>query len=176
MGEIVSIAVYDHSHGNGVVYYRAAEGAEKTENEDMKYRPAGTEKELLEHFWNAAGHYTEFVTFNGRQFTVPFLMVRSAINEIRASKDLMSDRKIGDQRFDALHVDLRDQMTFYGALEQPGGLHVWCKAFGIPHDEEDLDVDQLFENGEYDVIAKRAEASLKAISELYAKWDVSLRF
>ncbi|MFH1188869.1 MAG: hypothetical protein V1652_03435, partial [bacterium] len=76
------------------------------------------------------------------------------------------------------HVDIYDQMTFYGSLNQPGNLHVWCKAFGIETSEtaEVDDIHQAFEKKQYDDIARRTAANLLAISALYERWNTSLRF
>ena len=38
-----------------------------------------SEKEMLESFWRVAKYVDQFITFNGRNFDVPFLMMRSAM-------------------------------------------------------------------------------------------------
>lgn len=179
MGEIVSIGVYDLSRENGAVYFKGDEGMSEEQMEgEMKLKPLKSEKEILEHFWSVAGHYTEFISFNGDRKDVPFIMVRSAVHGVRATKDLMSARKLNEQRFDAVHVDIREQMTFYGALEQPGELHVWCNAFGIksPATAEVTDVDAAFDEKRYRDVALRTVANMKAIHDLYVRWDSTLRF
>ena len=59
------------------------------------------------------------------------MAVRSAVHKIKATKDLMSNRYLNSQKFGATHIDLFDQLTFYGAVRRKGGLHLWCRAFGI---------------------------------------------
>jgi len=68
---------------------------------------------MLENFWNGAKSYQEFISFNGRGFDVPFLMIRSAIHKIIPSKDLMHGRYLYQQLSNAKHIDLFDQLTFY---------------------------------------------------------------
>jgi len=179
LNEIVSAGVYDEARSSGAIYFRVGEEeVSESEEEGIRFKPVRTEKDILENFWNVASHYTEFVSFGGRTVEGPALMLRSALYGIRASKDLMSARQLHDQRFDALHVDLLDQFNFYGASEQPAGLHMWCKAFGIesPYETSEHDVDRAFEEGRYQDIARRNARDLHAIHQLYASWSASLRF
>jgi 3'-5' exonuclease len=90
VGQIVVIGALNPETEKGVVYYQAPGREIKDfEEEGITYRRVG-EKEMLSEFWKTAGSYDEFISFNGRSFDAPFLMARSAINEIRPTKDLMS--------------------------------------------------------------------------------------
>ena len=112
-GQIVAIGVLDYEKNKGAVYYQAPEaGLPETEEDNIKFRPM-TEKEMLENFWQGAKSYQEFVSFNGRGFDLPFLMVRSAVHGLRPSKDLMRGRYLYQQLPDAKHIDLFDQLSFY---------------------------------------------------------------
>ena len=115
-GQIIAIGVLDCEKNRGAVYYQAP-SATYTESEEngIRFRPMA-EKEMLENFWAGAVKYQEFISFNGRAFDVPFLMVRSAIHGIRPSKDLMSNRYLSSQKFENKHIDLLDQLSFYGAV------------------------------------------------------------
>ncbi|NIQ03121.1 MAG: hypothetical protein GWM98_24345, partial [Nitrospinaceae bacterium] len=109
-------------------YYQApGEAFEDFEKDGITFRQR-TEREMLEGFWEGAKEYDEFVSFNGRSFDVPFMMTRSAIHGVKPSKDLMSNRYLGSQRFGAKHVDLLDQLSFYGAVRKKGNLHLWARA------------------------------------------------
>ncbi len=174
-GEIVAIGVLEVETNKGAVYFQAP-GAEieDFEENNIKYR-ALTEKEMLSNFWQGILEYDEFISFNGRSFDVPFLIIRSAIHGIKPSKDLMSNRYLNNQKFNALHVDLMDQLSFYGAVQRKPKLHLVCRAFGIKSPKEDgVDGDEvkpLFEAKEYKKIAKYNLGDLNATKELYEKWD-----
>src|SRR3989338_6821811 len=117
-GQIVAIGVLDYDKNQGVVYFQApGENLKEFQEGDITFKPS-TEKEMLENFWKGAGKYNEFITFNGRSFDAPFLAVRSAVHKIKATKDLMSNRYLSSQKFGATHIDLFDQLTFYGAVRR----------------------------------------------------------
>lgn len=179
-GEIVAIGVLDCEKEKGVVYFQAPDaGVQEIEENGIKFKPA-TEKEMLESFWNGAKSYQEFISFNGRTFDVPFLMIRSAIHGIRPSKDLMRGRYLYQQLADARHIDLLDQLTFYGSVRRKGGLHLWSRAFGIKSPKAEGitgdDVSQLFKEKRFLDIAKYNVGDLMATKKLYEYWDKCLRF
>lgn len=179
-GEIVAIGVLDYEKDKAAVYFQAP-GANLAESEEdnVKFKPR-TEKEMLEDFWNGAKNYQEFVSFNGRIFDVPFLMIRSAIHNIRPTKDLMRGRYLYQQLPDARHIDLLDQLTFYGAVWKKGGLHLWARAFGIKSPKAEGvtgdDVGPLFKEKKFLEIAKYNVGDLKATKELYEYWENYLKF
>lgn len=179
-GEIVAIGVMDVSTGDGAVYYQAPGGpTTETEDQGVKLRPM-TEKDMLEQFWKLAMRYDTFVTFNGRGFDVPFLMVRSAIHGIRPSKDLMAGRYLYQQRAGSIHIDLLDQLSFYGAVRKKGNLHLWSRAFGIEspksHGVTGDDVGALFKEKKFQDIARYNVRDLYATRELYEQWEQFFKF
>lgn len=179
-GRIVAIGVLDDEREKGAVYFDApnARIADREEN-GIKYKSLG-EKEMLEHFWRGVSEYEAFVSFNGRGFDVPFLMVRSAVHGIRPSKDLMSNRYLESQDYDAKHIDLLDQLSFYGAMRRKGNLHLWCRAFGIESPKASGvtgdDVKALFDAGKYEDIARYNAGDLRATRELYHAWKKYMAF
>jgi len=56
------------------------------EENSIRYE-CGTEKEVLEKFWNTVKAYDQIVTFNGRAFDCPFIMVRSAVHKLKPTRD-----------------------------------------------------------------------------------------
>ncbi|MDD2646969.1 MAG: ribonuclease H-like domain-containing protein [Patescibacteria group bacterium] len=125
-------------------------------------------------------NYDECVSFNGRAFDAPFLMIRSAINNIRPTVNLMPNRYLESQKFGIKHVDLYDQLSFYGAVRKKGSLHLWTRAFGIksPKDGEinGHEVGKLFQDKKYLDIARYNAGDLVATKELYEIWNKYLRF
>ncbi len=176
-GEIVALGVMDYDTKKGAVYYQAPDAPDvASESGGVQFKPM-TEKAMLEQFWKTAQSYKEFVTFNGRTFDVPFLMIRSAIHGIRPTRDLMEGRYLYQQR-SAVHIDLFDQLTFYGATKKKGGLHLWSRAFGIPSPKAGGvtgdDVSALFREKKFLDIAKYNVGDLIATRELYDKWKTYL--
>lgn len=179
-GQIVSIGMLDHETKKGAVYFQSPETeTEEFEEEGIKYKPMG-EKEIIENFWSVAEHAEEFVTFNGRSFDVPFILIRGALHKVKPPKDLMSNRYLKMQKFGAKHIDLLDQLTFYGSVRKKGSLHLWTRAFGIKSPKEDgvdgSEVAGLFKDKEYLKIAKYNAQDLFATRELFDYWDKYLRF
>jgi DNA polymerase elongation subunit (family B) len=179
-GQIVAIGVYDVEKDKGAVYFQAPDGSvQDSEEENIKFRPLG-EKEMLEQFWNLAQKYDEFISFNGRSFDVPFLFARSAINGVRPSKNLMANRYLSNQPYNAKHIDLLDQLTYYGAVRRKGSLHLWSRAFGIESPKAQGvtgdQVGKLFQEKRFLDIAKYNVGDLKATKKLYEYWEKYLKF
>lgn len=178
-GEIVAIGVLDVEKDQGVVYFSDPSGkVEETKFNNFSLKPM-SEKEMLESFWQGAKNYTEFISFNGRAFDVPFLAVRSAIHKIRPTRDLMEGRYLYQQR-STRHIDLLDQLSFYGASRRKGSLHLWSRAFGIKSPKGDGvsgdEVGQLYKTGKCLEIAKYNVGDLVATKELFEYWEKFLKF
>ena len=177
-GSIVAIGVYDTEKEKGAVYFSApGAGLEETEEGGIKYKPM-EEKEMLESFWAGAKEYDEFVTYNGRGFDAPFLALRSVVHRVRPTKDLLSNRYVSMQR-GAAHIDLQDQLTFYGAWNKKPSLHLFCRAFGIESPKASGttgdDVALLYAEKKYLQIAKYNAGDLRATAALYERWKETLR-
>lgn len=179
-GQIVAIGMLDYYKNEGAVYYQAPGAMVPEIKEERITFKAMTEAEMLKKFWEAARHYQVFITFNGRSFDVPFLMARSAIHGIRPSKDLMRGRYLYQHQPDALHIDLLEQLTFYGASRKKGSLHLWCRAFGIESPKASGvtgdDVGPLFKKKKFLEIAQYNVGDLRATRALYEKWEALLAF
>ncbi len=173
-GEIVAIGMLNPDSMKGVVYFQAPDETLTPFEEDGIRFETGTEKEILERFWDVVKSYDQFITFNGRTFDCPFILIRSAIHRLKPTRELMPNRYNGP------HIDLLDQLTFYGATRRRFSLDMWCKAFGIksPKDEgiTGLDVKRLFNEGRYIDIARYCVRDLIATRELLFFWERYLKF
>ncbi|MEK7193522.1 MAG: ribonuclease H-like domain-containing protein [Patescibacteria group bacterium] len=179
-GQIVAIGMLDYYKNEGAVYYQSpGQKTEETKEDGVTFKPM-TEEEMLKRFWEAAQHYQVFITFNGRGFDIPFLMIRSAIFGIRPTKDLMRGRYLYQHNPEALHIDLLEQLSFYGATRRKGSLHLWARAFGIESPKVSGvtgdDVGPLFKKKKYLEIAKYNVGDLRATRALYEKWENYLQF
>lgn len=179
-GQIVAIGVLDGEKDKGCVYFQApGETTQEFEEKNIKYKQT-TEKEMLEKFWDLAKIYNEFVSFNGRCFDAPFLVVRSAINKVKPTKDLLSNRYLKMQSFGCSHIDLLDQLTFYGAFRPKGSnLHMWTRAFGIESPKatgvDGDDVARLFKQKRFLDIARYNALDIRATKELFLAWNAYMR-
>ncbi len=169
--QVVTIGMLEADSDKSFVYYQVpGEPPQRREQGAAESFTAANEKQLLELFWARIEKYDQFITFNGRSFDCPFLIVRSAVNRVRPTRNLMPDR----YRSQA-HIDLMEKLTFLGATRRRFSLHMWCSAFGIksPKDEgvTGLDVKDLFKAGHYDDIARYCLRDVVATKELYGYWD-----
>jgi hypothetical protein len=172
-GSIVAIGVLDTEKEKGAVYFSAPnKKLKETEEGGISYKPMG-EKEMLEQFWKVANVVSEFVSFNGRGFDAPFLVIRSMVHDVKPTKDLLSNRYLSSQRGCA-HVDLMDQLTFYGAARFRKSLHLFCRALGIESPKAKGvtgdDVAELYRAGKYLDIARYNAGDLRATAALYNRW------
>ena len=179
-GQIVAIGVFDCEKNKGAVYFQApGQQIADSEEDGIKFKQM-TEKEMIEHFWKGAKSYQELVSFNGRGFDVPFLMVRSAIHGIRPSYDLMANRYLNRNWSGLRHIDLFDQLSFYGATRRKGSLHLYSRAFGIKSPKGEGitgdDVGPMFKAGKFKEIAQYNVGDLRATKELYEYWNKYLNF
>src|SRR3989338_9196097 len=157
-GQIVAIGVFDCEKDKGAVYFQApGMQIEDSEENGIKFKQM-SEMEMIEHFWKGAKTYQELVSFNGRGFDVPFLMIRSAIHNIRPSYDLMANRYLNRNWSGLRHIYLFDQLSFYGATRRKGSLHLYSRAFGIKSPKGEGitgdDIGRLFKEKKFVEIAK----------------------
>jgi hypothetical protein len=91
-----------------------------------------TEREMLAGFWRELGEINKvrkesLVTYNGRKHAVPFLYVRSSIQEVAiGNRDLMGDRYRMSE-----HLDLLEAFIFHGILAKPSLLEV-ARCYQLP--------------------------------------------
>ncbi len=188
-GEIVALGVFDTDREKGTVYFSTssaslADTADEQSSVKEKYEEwtsgnfifkPKTEKEMLENFWQGAKNYHEFVSFNGRSFDAPFLMLRSAVHQIKPTINLMSDRYLRREYLGIRHIDLLDQLSFYGAVRRKGNLHLYCRMFDIKSPKTagitGDDIGRLFKEKKYKEIAEYNSWDLIATGELYKAWQ-----
>lgn len=173
-GEVITIGMLNPDTNKGAVYFQAPGDLPLPFEEDGIAFECCTEKELLEKFWSTIKNYKQFVTFNGRTFDCPFIMVRSAVNRIKPTRDLMPNRYSGP------HIDLLDQLTFFGASKRRFSLDMWCKTFDIKSPKSDGisggEVRDLFKSGRYADIARYCAGDLRATGELLRVWENYIKF
>lgn len=184
-GRIVAIGVVNADDGRSCALYEVPGQAEIAIRRDgSRTLISGSEESILRKFWEFLGEKDRFISFNGRQFDGPFLMIRSAIHGITPKRDLVGYRY-------AFHpnCDLREVLSFWGSVNSRQyrfNLDLACKTFGIPSSKrEGMDgraVETLYREGKYEEIAIYCLEDVRATAELYHKlaptllcWDSSFR-
>lgn len=174
-GEVVAIGMLNPDTDNGAVYFQSPDISHEQIKEDGIEFISDTEAGILKRFWETVKHYDQIITFNGRGFDAPFLMIRSAVHRIKPTKDLMPNRYSPSS-----HIDLLDQLTFYGSVRRRYSLHMWCRAFGIRSPKEEgvtgHEVSDLFREKKYLEIARYCTGDLYATKELFEYWKQYVRF
>lgn len=171
---IIAIGMLNPETNRGKVFYQAEKtGEDATEDGAVRFI-ATDERTMLEQFWKDMTHFPQFVTFNGRGFDCPFLMLRSALLGVKPSRSLVPYRYDG-----TTHCDLLEQFTFYGIVRK-FNLDFYCKAFGIDspksHGITGLDMKELFEAKRFRDIAEYNLRDLRATAELFRRWETYLKF
>ncbi|MFH1195066.1 MAG: ribonuclease H-like domain-containing protein [bacterium] len=151
-----------------VLYEDKKEDEWVVEEKKTKYRSYSEEK-ILKTFWEYAKKAERVVTFNGRNFDIPFLMMRSAMLKIKPSKNFMG------YRYDITkHVDLLEQLTFFGATKK-FNLDFYCRSFGIEspksHGVSGMEVKELYKAGKIKDIAIYCGDDVRATFELFKIWN-----
>ena len=174
-GEIVAIGMLNPDTEKGAVFFQSpGKDTETFEEKGIQFL-TDTEAGIIRKFWEAVKHYDQIITFNGRGFDAPYIMIRSAVHRIKPARDLMPNR------YSSLsHVDLLDQLTFFGSVRRKFSLHMWCRAFGIKSPKEEgvtgLEVKNLFNDSKYIEIARYCLGDLYATKELFEYWDKFIKF
>lgn len=172
--QVVAIGLYDINKLKGLVLFQS-DKKEHYYSEDKVFTfHSGNEKYLIEKFWEIINHYDRIISFNGRNFDAPFLLLRSALLKIKPSKNLISNR------FDSKsHCDLLEQFTFYG-LTRKFNFDFYCKAFGIESSKRGevtgYNINEVFRMKRYNEIAEYCRKDLLATKELYLIYKNYLEF
>ena len=171
-GKIVAIGVINIDDGRSCALYEVPGQTEiRTEKVGMRTYISGSEKQILEKFWGFFESDSRFISFNGRQFDGPFLMIRSAINGLVPKRDLVGYRY-------GFHpnCDLREALNFFGtvnARQFKFNLDLACKAFGVETSKsEGVDgrsVESWYRAGRHREIATYCLEDVRATAELYDK-------
>ncbi len=167
--KIVAIGLLNTEKEKSMVLYESGTNDEWVAEEEVtKYKPL-TEQEMLKYFWRYVDKAEKVISFNGRNFDIPFILIRSAINKIKPSKNLMRNR------FDtSLHLDLLELFTFYG-ITKKFNLDFYCHAFGIDSPKSKgitgMEVKELYKAGRIKDIAIYCGKDVNATYELYKIWN-----
>ena len=181
---IVAIGMLDYHKDVGAVLVNTENLEYQFEADDSRVKVfCDSEEKLLEIFWEKVkkNGYNLFVTFNGREFDCPFIMLRSILLGIKPAYNLMAGT---DFNFKDYHVDLMKEFTFF--KHSPTGarrkfsLDFYFKMFGIKSPKEEGvagdKVGELYGNKEYKTIADYCMRDVFATAKLFKIWSERMNF
>lgn len=133
-----------------------------------------SEAKLLEHFWKMLTSYPSphLITFNGRGFDAPFVMLRSALLKVKPLYNLMQGSR---WNYRDHHTDLLDELCFFNP-QQSGATRRYnfdfvAKSFGVQSPKEagvdGSKVGELYSEGKLEIISEYCLRDVKATWELY---------
>jgi DNA polymerase elongation subunit (family B) len=166
--KVISIGIYDVNNEKSYVYYESETAEEWVSEKNVHYKGLN-EAEMLNSFWRIIEVTGQIVSFNGKNFDAPFLMLRSALNKIKPTKNIVP------KKFDStFHIDLLDQFTYFG-LTRKFNLDFYCQAFCIDSPKtkgvSGMEVKNLYEAGRIKDIAVYCADDIYATYQLYKIWD-----
>lgn len=130
----------------------------------------GTEKKILEDFWMIMDklQYATFVSFNGLNFDVNFIMLRSLKNGVRPTNKAF----LGTKRFTKHpHFDIMQWMSGWGYPAPT--LDIACDICDVKTSKEGAvkasEVAQAYKDGRIQEIADYCEEDVRATLQVYAK-------
>jgi DNA polymerase elongation subunit (family B) len=172
-GKIIVVAMLNPDSGRGRIWYEKDDGRVEETSSDGRFKFVGdSETEFLAEFWKAMRRFQRFVTFNGRGFDGPFLMLRSAALGIAATRNL-----VGYRYAIRPHTDLLEAITFFGASRK-WNLDFACKAFGVesPKDQgmDGFSVGPFYRAGQIREIAAYCRRDVEATAGLFRKLEKTL--
>ena len=167
-GRIISIGMWRPEEEKGGVLLESAgddspeEWAELAEK-SMIYR--GSESDILTEFWRYVSRGVgRLITFNGRSFDGPFLMLRSALLGIEPTRSF-SPYRYSFRR----HCDLAEVVSFFGARKLES-FDFWCRQAGIESPKAEMDgseVGKAYSEGKIDKIGRYCLRDARATAELF---------
>lgn len=175
LGKIIAIGMWNLESDQGALLLEGSPGG-KLQLTDYERMPGckiarGTEPEILKEFWKIVGpggRRKRLVSFNGRGYDIPHMAVRSAMYQIKPSRQL--DTKPWDRDS---HVDLMDILNFGNSGTQfRYKLDYWCRRFDIESPKTKLDGSQIaraYREKKIEDIGEYCLRDTRATAELYRK-------
>ena len=155
---------------------RDEEETEEVEGVSVKFRCFSlsdgieeAERRMLEKFWGVVSKRSvgRLVSFNGRGFDSHFLMLKSLMLGVKATRNLMGSRYDYHN-----HVDLLDLISFHG-VGRFYSLDFLCRRLGIDTPKEFMKADEVkekFLEGKYKEIALYNFYDVLATGKLYERF------
>ncbi len=180
LGKIIAIGMWLVGEDRGMMLL---EGAKREEPRNWEKVPGakifrGDEAALLECFWSTVGRtknqrtLPRLVSFNGRDYDGPVLMIRSAQLGVKPSRQMVP------KRYDmSEHCDLVEVFNFMGATRDRYSLEYWCRRFDIESPKGSIDgsqVARVYRQGRIEDIGEYCLRDVRATAQLYQRLEGTL--
>lgn len=169
LGRVVAVGLWNVDRGQGAVLVEGKGNAWQPwpGGPETAKLFLGSEKEILTQFWNTIPKYGTLVSYNGRTFDAPVLLVRSTILGVIPTRSLIPSRyDVG------LHCDLMEVLSFHGVTRDRYRLDYWCRRFGVDSPKSKLDGSQVgryYREGRLLDIAEYCLQDTRATAALYQR-------
>lgn len=165
-GRIVAIGLWRPEEQRGGVLVEGEDGPWQPFAQGAQiYR--GSEERILREFWRyVRAHAGTLITYNGRSFDGPFLMLRSALLGVAPTRNLVPYRYSFKD-----HCDLAEVISFFRSRPLES-FDFWCRRFGLPSPKEDMDGSQVgaaYEAGKLLDIAHYCLLDARRTADLYLR-------
>jgi hypothetical protein len=169
LGKIIAIGLWLVEEQRGMLLLEGATSAprewEKVPHSKIQ---RGSEVELLEAFWKMVlPRRPRLVSYNGRGYDGPMLMIRSAQLAVTPSINLLP------YRYDlSAHCDLMEVFTFQGTLRERFNLDYWCRRFDVESPKGSIDGSQVaraYRQGKIEDIGEYCLRDVRATAQLYER-------
>ena len=135
-----------------------------------------SERTMLRNFWRLmdSNYGIHLVSFNGRGFDCPWMMLRSAVLGIRPTRNLMEGTRFNYRG----HTDLMDELTFYSRSASGAtrgfNFDFYAKSFGVESPKaagvDGSKVGELFQQGALVDIAEYCLRDVRSTWDLFLRW------
>lgn len=169
LGKIIAIGMWNLERDRGLCLLegKPAEAQEwKRVTHSDVFR--GSEEDLLVRFWDIVERKRpRLISFNGRAYDGPILMIRSAQLGVKPSLNLC-----GNRYNLSTHVDLDEVLRFHGSWREQYKLDYWCRRFDIESPKGSIDGSQVaraYRDGRIEEIGEYCLRDVRATAQLYLK-------
>jgi len=174
LGSIIAIGMWNLEKDRGLCLLEGP----PAEQQEWKRVPGsdvyrGDEKSLLERFWEIVERKRpRLVSFNGRAYDGPILMLRSAQLGVVPTQNLCGNRfNLGQ------HVDLDEVFTFHGSWREHYKLDYWCRRFDVESPKGSIDGSQVaraYREGRIEEIGEYCLRDTRATAQLFRHVEETL--
>jgi len=177
LGKVIAIGMWIVEEERGLILL---EGEESESGEPVPWQRVagskifrGDERALLAKFWElVAKRNLRLVSYNGRGYDGPILMIRSAQLGVAPSVNLVP------YRYDmSRHCDLQEVLSFFGSWRERYSLDYWCRRFDVESPKGSIDGSQVaraYRDGRIDEIGEYCLRDVRATAELYRHVEPTL--